>query len=103
MAQVQANGVALNWTTGAELNTLGFQIWRSADGQRQNAVQVSGLIAHQGSPTTGANYAYVDTSAQAKVQYTYWVQVVHSDQSSEDLGSASLQLTGVVYLPLVSR
>jgi uncharacterized repeat protein (TIGR01451 family) len=73
----QDDGVLVTWTTLSELNTWGFNLFRSTDTDRQNAVQVNGsLILAEGQGANGASYQYLDTSADSNVAYHYWLQEV---------------------------
>jgi hypothetical protein len=97
-------GVTLSWTTTLELNLAGFNLWRSADGQRQSAIQVnSALIPAHGSPSVGAAYDYVDSMVARSGRYTYWLETVRNDQS---IGETVMTFAGVgqtIYLPTIVR
>lgn len=102
-AFVQGKHIELAWATGTELDTVGFQLWRSTVGDRQSAMPLGALIMHKGNPTRGANYLYVDMSVELSVQYTYWLAEVRSDGTSEDVASLALTVIEPIYLPWVAR
>jgi hypothetical protein len=102
-AHVQADGVVLQWETGAEFATLGFRLWRSTDGQRPSAVPIGDLIMHKGGTSGGATYTYIDTAIVRGATYTYWLQEVRGDQTTEDLASLMLTVAEPVYLPFIAR
>lgn len=72
-AERQSDGMLLRWETGTELNTAGFQIYRSA-GSRADAVRVSDqLIPAHGASGGGAVYSWLDSGAESGVAYSYWL------------------------------
>jgi hypothetical protein len=98
--------IAVRWTTGAELNTWGFHLYRSADGNRASAVRVTpNIILGRGNGSSGASYSWVDTSVEAGVRYTYWLQEVELNGTIAEYGPSTAFISGVpqykVYLPLL--
>jgi uncharacterized repeat protein (TIGR01451 family) len=64
------NGVAVRWATALELNTLGYDLYRSETANRADAVKVNTtLIAAKGA--SGGAYAFVDANGTA--QSRYWL------------------------------
>ncbi|MFN8487893.1 MAG: hypothetical protein U0350_09895 [Caldilineaceae bacterium] len=102
-AKIRPTGLELTWETGAEIDTLGFHLWRSVDGQRANATQVGELFVHKGSPTSGAQYVVTDVAVTPNQQYTYWLEEVRSNGTTEDVASLTLTVANPVYLPVVAR
>ncbi|NJP06540.1 MAG: DUF11 domain-containing protein [Chloroflexaceae bacterium] len=108
-ATQQAQGVAIRWATGAEINTWGFHLLRSNDGSRASAVHVtSELIRSEGQRNSGAQYSWFDSTAVPGTTYTYWLQEVELDGSlieygpiSTTQGSTSQQHS--FFLPLIVR
>ena len=103
-------GVMLRWVTSVELNTWGFQVYRSTNAQRQDAVLVTPtLIVAQGRGQGGAQYEWLDTSAEAGVTYSYWLLETELDGQIHEYGPAQTALTTAadsgyrVLLPLVMR
>ena len=91
-----------------EIDTWGFRRYRSATTQRADAVRVTAeLISATGTSTSGASYSWTDTSAEAGVAYTYWLEEVELDGTTNQYGPVSTapQLAGgsTVMLPLVIR
>jgi uncharacterized repeat protein (TIGR01451 family) len=81
----QAGSILLRWQTTFELNTLGFQILRSDDGQRSHAQQLNpSLIASRG--LQGGDYAFTDDTIQPDVTYTYWLVEVTTDGNTLEYG-----------------
>ncbi len=102
-AKIRSGGIELTWETGAEIDTLGFHLWRSVDGQRANATQVGDLFLHKGSPTSGAQYAVTDVAVTPNQQYTYWLEEVRSNGTTEDVASVTVTLANPIYLPFVAH
>ncbi len=103
------NTILVRWVTGAEINTYGFHLFRSADGSRANAVQITDqIILSQGWGQGGATYQWIDANVQTGVTYTYWLQETELDGDLLEYGpvSASLDQLSMVrrlYLPITRR
>jgi hypothetical protein len=101
--------VKVRWTTGAEIDTWGFHVLRSVDDNRANAVQLNdSLLRAQGQNTSVTSYIWTDFDIEEGVQYTYWLQEVELDGTTNEYGPAitrhlSTQDTKRVYLPLIVR
>ncbi|NNJ10065.1 DUF11 domain-containing protein [Chloroflexales bacterium ZM16-3] len=107
-AERQAKGVLVIWSTGTELNSRGFHIYRSDTGSRADAVKITPrLILARGDTSTGASYSFLDADALPDVSYSYWLVEQDSGGASSEFGPVSpASLTGgenTVYLPLVIR
>ena len=90
-ASWQAGQVVVRWATGAELNTWGFELYRSADGRRESAVRVTpAIILAQGRGQGGAAYEWIDTSASAGTIYAYWLREIELDGSINEYGPVRL-------------
>lgn len=98
------SGVELRWETAIELDFTGFRIWRSTDGQRQNAILMTpNVIARRGGGSTGATYTFVDEHVPAGYLYTYWLEKARGDGTVEDMRATTIHLRTGLYLPLISR
>ncbi len=66
--------VTLSWTTGTEINNIGFNIYRSAlpSGSRQRMNPI--LLAASGDAVSGARYSFVDSPGYGV--YYYWLEDV---------------------------
>ncbi len=74
-AKIQSNQVVLSWTTQAELNNLGFNIYKSISGQSEfqlNAIIINGA----GTSTSSHSYEYIDANVKAGESYTYSLESV---------------------------
>jgi uncharacterized repeat protein (TIGR01451 family) len=107
-AMPEGDTIAVRWVTTAERNTWGFHLYRSDDGDRTHAVRVtSDLILGQGRGQ-GATYSWTDTTVEAGVRYTYWLQEVEADSTTNEYGPATTTAnsgTGGyrIFLPLSLR
>lgn len=82
--RVRANRVVLRWTTGSELDVIGFNVWRRGANTQVFKRINSALIPAQALGTvTGARYRYVDRNAKSAKQYRYKLEIVHADGSAE--------------------
>jgi hypothetical protein len=103
-AATQGGGTMIAWQTSSEVQTLGFHLWRSTTGNRLDAMQITEmLIAAQGSANSGADYYYADMTIQQGIHYTYWLQEVRLDGTTQDVGMVQPQFSGSLYLPLISQ
>jgi uncharacterized repeat protein (TIGR01451 family) len=108
-AQRDAGGVNVAWVTGLERNTFGFNVLRSASGNRADAVQVNTALIPAGAK--GGQYAFVDAGAEAGVSYTYWLQEIEMSGTVNDYAdTATVQPAGVqnvnayrVFVPALMR
>lgn len=88
-ARAGAAGTLLRWTTSLEIDTWGFHLWRSSDGQRASAVRVTPeLILARGQATSGAAYSWLDSTAPADPSAVYWLQEIELDGTSNEYGPA---------------
>jgi hypothetical protein len=80
---VSPASIRIEWQTETELNTAGFNVYRSvaADGEyeRLNAQ----LIPSQGSTTSGGSYTFVDEDVDAGQAYYYRLEDVELDNSRQ--------------------
>ena len=62
--------IAVEWTTESEIDTTGFNIYRSEDGGEYEQIN-SSLIPAEGSPAEGAAYEFVDDDVKNRKNYWY--------------------------------
>jgi len=107
--QSGAEAVQLNWVTSAEIDTLGFHIYRSTQATTESAVKLTpGLISGQGSQ--GGSYSFTDRYAIPNIRYYYWLVELETDgvenwhgPVSAVIESASTATNHRSFLPLVTR
>jgi len=104
-----AAGVRVEWITGSELNTFGFEILRSRNGDLESAVQVTNdMVFARGGEGV---YEFIDTTARAGQVYSYWLVEVQSDQAVYEYGPTQVMVEGLrrttdgftLFLPLIQR
>jgi hypothetical protein len=104
-AQAQGQAVQVTWETTIESNVLGFNVYRSEGAQSPPLKLNDKLIEalYQGQPV-GAGYTFADSSAQAGVSYTYWVELIDTLGKTQRHGPIVARLPEEpawwVYLPL---
>lgn len=74
--------VRIDWKTSAEVETLGFFIYRAQDDSRASFIPISGLIESQGAQ--GGAYTYVDDTIEDRGSYTYMLVEKKRDGSLVD-------------------
>jgi hypothetical protein len=81
--QVSNPLVVVQWDTATEVNTAGFNIYRSTspDGDFVQINQAEGLIAALGSAVSGANYEFRDHNVEANATYYYLLEEVEFNQT----------------------
>lgn len=103
------NTIQVRWVTGAEIDTYGFHLFRSVNGSRDTAAQVTEqIILSQGWGQGGATYQWIDANVQPGVTYTYWLQETELDGDLLEYGPVSTSLNQLslirrLYLPITSR
>jgi len=109
VATETTSGVTIEWNTGAELSTFGFEVYRSRDGVFENAIAVTeGLVLARGDDT---RYTFTDVAVDVGQIYSYWLVEVQSDQQAYHYGPARVMVEGLrhtsngfmIFLPLIER
>jgi hypothetical protein len=95
--------VTLTWETAAELDTLGFNVYRSADegarGERVNAA----LIPATGGAASGVLYRLEDLPSE-RGTYFYTLEVVNREGPPNLVGPMTVRWEGPrLYLPVAAR
>ncbi|MBA3942940.1 MAG: DUF3494 domain-containing protein [Herpetosiphonaceae bacterium] len=79
--------IVVQWTTATELNTVGFNLYRSVDGERKDAVRVTpSMIPAEGNGIVGSTYAWTDTNVQKGSTYSYWLQETETAGTTNEYG-----------------
>jgi hypothetical protein len=75
--------VAVNWDTATEVNTAGFNIYRSTslDDEFVQINEAAGLIPGEGSAVSGAAYNFLDQNVEANTTYYYLLEEVEYNQT----------------------
>lgn len=77
-------GVRVSWTTGLELGTQGFQLYRATGDNRSAATLITPTpITARGNANQGATYSFIDTTALPGGSYSYWLVELATDGGSE--------------------
>jgi len=104
VATDSTNGVLIQWMTGAEFQTFGYELYRSRDGSFENAIQVTeSMVLAQGDD---AVYSFVDSTAHAEQIYTYWLVEVQNDGTTYRYGPTEIITRSpefVTFLPIIQR
>jgi CshA-type fibril repeat protein len=101
--------VVVRWATTAEVNTFGFALYRSATGQRADAVRITpDLILGQGRGQGGASYSWSDTTVNSGETYMYWLVETEVNGTINEYGPAralphTTASASRVLLPLMLR
>jgi hypothetical protein len=70
--------VILNWTTASEIDTAGFNIYRSESKAGTYKKINSALIPARGSATQGATYTYTDSNIKLLKTYYYKLEEIET-------------------------
>ncbi len=107
----EQGAVVLNWTTTAEFDNWGFNIYRAEVNDPDRAVKINpDLIPGQGQSVMGATYRYVDNTVESGKTYWYWVEDVDFDGHGTWHGPVEVYVPerlepgdtgGLIYLPVI--
>ncbi|MEM7532180.1 MAG: hypothetical protein AAF639_08390, partial [Chloroflexota bacterium] len=112
-----SGGTLVRWVTGAEVNTLGFDLYRvtgEASTFDQNAAaHVTEGVEIVGESIFGGEYTFIDNSAVPGVTYTYWLveTEINGDVNTYGPAGAAATLSSTpsqsenfsIFLPVVQR
>lgn len=92
MALGSTEGIKLSWETTAEMDNLGFNIYRSTsvDGERK-LVNQSVIISDSLGGGMGATYEYMDATVPAGITYYYWLQDIPLDDTIDPVDFGPLE------------
>jgi uncharacterized repeat protein (TIGR01451 family) len=102
-----STGWDILWSTGAEVNTRGFLIYRSTSGRDKAQLLTPLPIPARGSSTSGASYRFSDHTALVGIDYSYWLVEIELDGTFTEYGP--LQSRGTInqqyrcFIPLIGR
>ncbi|OAN46067.1 hypothetical protein A6A03_02070 [Chloroflexus islandicus] len=98
-------GWEIRWTTGVEVNTSIFMIYRSTGGR--DKASLLAVIPARGSASNGASYSVIDRHVLAGVAYSYWLVEIETNGAQHEYGP--LQSHGTIsqqhqyFIPLIGR
>jgi len=104
-----SSGVTIEWATGTELSTFGFEVYRSRDSKFENAMALTeGLILARGGDEA---YTFTDSTARVGQVYSYWLVEVQNNQQTYHYGPARVMVNGIqqtaqhrmIFLPLIQK
>ena len=102
-----STGWDILWSTGAEVNTRGFLIYRSTAGRDKAQLLTPLPIPARGSSTSGASYRFSDHTALVGIDYSYWLVEIELDGTFTEYGP--LHSRGTIsqqyryFIPLIGR
>lgn len=94
-AAPQADGIALSWTTGSEVDNYSFVLWRAIDPEGEFS-NISGQIPAQGQGSGMTNYTWTDHNVTPGTTYyykisdisTYGYQTMHQVVASANVAGS---------------
>lgn len=99
-------GISVSWTTSREIDTMGFHLLRSTDGNRANAQRITtNIITATGQNQGGASYTWLDTTADPATTYTYWLEETATDGTVLVYGTPAAVANNryTIYLPMIQQ
>ncbi len=84
-ASAKARGTLVRWSTGSEIDTLGFNVYREVSGRR---IRINMRLIAAQNGDRGRAYSFLDRSAPRTKPARYWIQVVNLDGSRAWYGPA---------------
>jgi uncharacterized repeat protein (TIGR01451 family) len=101
--------VVVEWVTSREVDTWGYDLYRSASGRRADAERVTArTILAQGRGQGGATYRWTDLDVRPDVTYTYWLVETETSGALHEYGPVSTashptDSANLIFLPLTTR
>ena len=90
--------VKVVWSTETEMNTAGFNLYRSESAEGPFDVKINDeLIPASPDPMTGGDYSYVDRTARPGVTYYYQLQEVEKSGGTNVYGPIDVRAGGLVW------
>jgi hypothetical protein len=71
VAEPRSHAIILTWSTVSEIDTAGFNLYRSTSESEEYIKLNQSLIPAQGSPTQGASYEFIDNDVKNRKTYFY--------------------------------
>ncbi|MEW6716764.1 MAG: hypothetical protein AB1345_04575 [Chloroflexota bacterium] len=85
--------VVVTWETASELETAGFNLYRSTSPEGPFTQINENLLSAQGDPVIGSRYVFTDTQVVAGEWYYYELQEVELDGKAFSQGMVSVRAT----------
>lgn len=76
---IKPPSVTVQWNTETELDTAGFNLYRSELGEDNYTLVNDTLINSEGGATSGASYTFVDSSVEAGKTFIYLLEEIQID------------------------
>lgn len=103
-ARILGAAVQVEWQSASELNISGFELYRAgADGVRTLIFTTPAIDPGK---LSGNDYGFTDSTVEVGIAYTYTVDVILTDGTTETLAPARVTLPGgmlMLYLPSLIR
>ncbi len=88
-AEPKAGEIVLSWSTESEIDTAGFNLYRSAQQNGEYIKMNSSLIPAKGSSTQGASYQFIDNNVRNRKTYYYKLEDIDMNGASTMHGPVS--------------
>ncbi len=72
----QTPEIIIEWSTASELDTVGYNLYRSQAEDQTGEKVNQNLIPAGGDPLSGSDYSFVDKQVNAGQRYYYWLEDV---------------------------
>lgn len=83
----QRTSILVEWTTASELDTVGYNLYRSLDPQEIGTRVNQELIPSSSDPLTGGAYTFEDQDVQAGKKYYYSLEEVENSGNTNRAGT----------------
>ncbi len=95
--------VAVTWQTVSESDVAGFNLLRTDANGVVVTLNPLSIPAKNAGQAEGADYRWVDVTAQAEMVYTYTLEIIRLDGSTQPFELGRVQPGSVIFLPLILR
>jgi len=91
LRSASTTSVEVEWVTASELNTVGFNLYRSQTSDGQYEQINDSLIPASPDPLTGGEYSYLDKGVEVGLTYYYRLEEIDSVGNSTYFGPIEIQ------------
>jgi hypothetical protein len=91
--------IEVEWSTAAEVDNAGFNVYRSEGKEAVMTILNGGMIPARGDEVKGAEYSYTDYAVAEGITYNYWLEDVDLDGKATLHGPVFVSTASVSGIP----
>ena len=102
-AEPQGRDVLVSWETAAEIDNVGFNVYRSMAGDERVRLNDWLIPSQNPGSTVGSSYQFLDRSAEPDTTYEYWLEDIDTAGAAAMNGPLAVQTPRSRFLPCRPR